>query len=222
MPQVTSNLRHVLSGLPDNVRLIAVSKFQPTEKLREAYDAGQRRFGESRANELAEKAALLPADIEWHFIGHLQTNKARIVAGCASVIESIDSERLLRIVSNEASKAGRVIKVFLQVHVAAEETKTGFLPTEIEEAARLALTLPGIKIAGIMGMATNTDNIERIRRDFRAIAECSRKLREVIPDATEISMGMSGDWPLAVEEGATLVRIGSAIFGDRPYNTAKS
>lgn len=215
MPQVKNNLEHVLAELPAGVKLVAVSKFQPVEKLREAYDAGQRRFGESRADELAAKAAALPADVEWHFIGHLQTNKARRVVAHASIIESIDSLRLLRTVSAEAVRAGRCVRILLQVHVAAEETKTGFSPDEIEEAARLALSLPGVQVTGVMGMATNTDSDARIRADFKAIAECGAKVRRLIPGADDLSMGMSGDWPLAVAEGATLVRIGSAIFGQR-------
>ncbi len=217
MPQVRNNLEHVLAALPAGVKLLAVSKFQPIGKLREAYVAGQKRFGESRADELAAKAAVLPADIEWHFIGHLQTNKVRRVVAHASIIESIDSERVLRAVSAEAVKAGRTVKILLQVHVAAEDTKTGFAPGEIEDAARLALTLPGIRVTGVMGMATNTDCTDRIVADFRAIADVGSRLRNIIPAASEVSMGMSGDWPLAVGQGATIVRIGSAIFGDRQY-----
>lgn len=194
---------------------MAVSKFQPLESLREAYDAGQRRFGESRADELAAKAAAMPADVEWHFIGHLQTNKVRKVVARAAMIESIDSERLLRAVSAESVRAGRTVRVLLQVHVAAEETKTGFAPEEIDAAARLALTLPGIEVVGVMGMATNTTDTGRVRADFEAIAECGARVRQLISGATELSMGMSGDWPQAVAAGATLVRIGSAIFGER-------
>lgn len=215
MPEVTHNIYKVKKELPFGVKLVAVSKFQPLAKLCEAYAAGQRCFGESRANELEEKAAVLPEDIEWHFIGHLQTNKVRSVVANASVIQSIDSDRLLRAVSAEAVKAGREVKVFLQVHVAAEESKTGFLPDELAGAARLALTLPGVKVVGVMGMATNTDSKERVRADFKAIAECGQAVRAIIPTATEVSMGMSGDWPLAVSNGATVVRIGSSIFGER-------
>lgn len=215
MPAVSSNLRAILGQLPEGVELVAVSKFHPLEMLREAYDAGQRRFGESRADELAAKAAAMPADTVWHFIGHLQTNKVRRVVACASVIESIDSERVLRAVSAEAERAGRCIDVFLQAHVAAEETKTGFLPQEIPAAAELAASLGGVRVVGLMGMASNTDDSERVSADFAALAALSRELQKIIPSATELSMGMSGDWPLAVAQGATLVRIGSAIFGPR-------
>ncbi len=215
MPRISSKIAELRRALPDGVKLVAVSKFHPLDALQEAYAAGQRRFGESRADELAAKAAAMPADVEWHFIGHLQTNKVRRVVGCASVIESIDSERVLRAVSAEAVRAGREIAVLLQVHVAAEETKTGFAPEEIPAAARLGATLPGVRIAGVMGMATNTADTARIADDFRAIAAAGRNLCEIIPGATEVSMGMSGDWPLAVAQGATLVRIGSTIFGER-------
>jgi len=215
MPEVRSNIERVLAELPAGVELVAVSKFQPLELLRQAYAAGQRRFGESRADELAVKAVAMPADVEWHFIGHLQTNKVRKVVAHAAMIESIDSERVLRAVSSEAVRAGRSVRVLLQVHVAAEDTKTGFAPGEIGDAARLALTLPGIEVAGVMGMATNTSDTARIKADFEAIAACGARVRELIPGAGELSMGMSGDWPLAVAAGATSVRIGSAIFGER-------
>ncbi len=215
MPAVSNNLLAILGQLPASVGLVAVSKFQPLEKVREAYDAGQRRFGESRADELVAKAAAMPGDAVWHFIGHLQTNKVRRVVACASVIESIDSERVLRAVSAEAERIGRRIDIFLQAHVAFEETKTGFLPEELPAAAELAASLPGVRVVGLMGMASNTDNEERINADFAVLARLSKELQLIIPSATELSMGMSGDWPLAVAHGATLVRIGSAIFGTR-------
>lgn len=215
MPEVSNNLRSILRQLPDGVELVAVSKFHPLEQLREAYDAGQRRFGESRADELVAKAGAMPDDVVWHFIGHLQTNKVRRVVACASVIESVDSERVLRAVSAEAERIGRRMDVFLQAHVAAEETKTGFLPEEIPAVAELAASLNGVRVVGLMGMASNTDDENRVNADFAALAVLSRELRRVIPSATELSMGMSGDWPLAVAHGATLVRIGSAIFGPR-------
>lgn len=215
MQQIKDNLRKVLAELPAGVDLVAVSKFQPLEALHEAYAAGQRRFGESRADELAAKADAMPADVQWHFIGHLQTNKVRRVVACRPVIESIDSERLLRAVSMEAGRAGLTIDVLLQVHVAAEETKTGFLPHELLDCARSCAALPGIRIRGVMGMATNTGDAGRIRADFRDIAAVAAQLRVFLPDAEMLSMGMSGDWKIAVEQGANMVRIGSAIFGER-------
>lgn len=215
MGRISQRIAELHRDLPTGVKLVAVSKFHPLEAVQEAYDAGQRLFGESRADELSAKSAAMPADVRWHFIGHLQTNKVRRVVGCASVIESVDSERLLRAISAEAERAGRRIDILLQVHVAAEETKTGFTPEELIDAGRLAATLPGISVKGVMGMATNTDCAERIAADFDAIAAVGARLRTVLPDAAEVSMGMSGDWPLAVERGATLVRIGTDIFGSR-------
>lgn len=213
---IKENLERVLAELPAGVDLVAVSKFQPLEALQEAYAAGQRRFGESRADELVAKASAMPADVQWHFIGHLQTNKVRKVVSCRPMIESIDSERLLRLVNDEALRAGvMTINVLLQVHVAAEETKTGFLPHELLECARTCGTLPGICICGVMGMATNTESADRIRADFQAIAAVSAQLQLFMPQATTLSMGMSGDWPLAVQQGANMVRIGTAIFGSR-------
>lgn len=215
MAQTSTNITRFKAMLPDGVQLVAVSKFQPLEKLKDAYSVGQRHFGESRADELAAKAAEMPSDTVWHFIGHLQTNKARRVVAHASIIESVDSERLLRLISSEAMRINRTIDVLLQVHVAAEETKTGFSATELLECANNCKSLPGINICGVMGMATNTDNIDRINSDFAAIASVSHELRTIIPSASVISMGMSDDWHLAVSHGANSVRIGSAIFGSR-------
>lgn len=215
MGRINDKIQEYHSALPAGVRLVAVSKFHPVEAVSEAYNAGQRVFGESRADELVAKAAAMPDDVEWHFIGHLQTNKVRRVVSCASVIESVDSERLLRAISAEAVRIGRQISVLLQVHVAAELTKTGFAPDEAIAVGRECASLPGITISGVMGMATNTDDCERIAADFEAIAEVGRQLRASIPTATEVSMGMSGDWQLAIARGATLIRIGSDIFGTR-------
>lgn len=217
MSRISDRITELTAALPKGVRLVAVSKFHPVESVKEAYNAGQRRFGESRADELVAKAAAMPADVEWHFIGHLQTNKVRKVVAVASVIESIDSERLLRLVDSEARRIDKRIDVLLQVHVAAEETKTGMTPDELLAAAcSTAGSLTHARIAGVMGMATNTDDTNRIRADFRAIARTASRLRGVIPTATEISMGMSGDRQIAVDEGSTMVRIGSDIFGPRP------
>lgn len=213
IPQRIEALRR---ELPPRVRLVAVSKFHPLEAVQAAYSCGQRLFGESRVDELAAKAAEMPTDTVWHFIGHVQTNKLRrLMATPVAVIESVDSERLLRLISAEAVRIGRMVGVLLQAHVAQEETKTGFTPTELIECAKACADLPGVEIKGVMGMASNTDDEARISSDFAAIASIGTALRQIIPSATEVSMGMSGDWPLAVEQGATLVRIGSAIFGPR-------
>lgn len=222
MVDVRANIERVLSEIPAGVRLVAVSKFHPVEKLMAAYEAGQRRFGESRVQELLAKEPQMPADVEWHFIGHLQTNKVKQLVGKASLIESIDSERLLDIVDRESRKAGVTTRVLMQVHVAREETKFGFWPEELLDyfRARKFENLTNTHICGVMGMASNTDNAERVSQDFAAIAEVYKEILRLCPDLRgfdTLSMGMSGDWPLAVEHGSNMVRIGTAIFGEREY-----
>lgn len=202
--------------------LVAVSKFHPVEAIREAYEAGQRIFGESRVQELLEKVPALPSDIRWHFIGHLQTNKVRALLPHVSLIESIDSVRLLELVDKEALKAGLTAKVLMQVHVAREETKTGFLPEELLGyfRARGFETLKATHICGVMGMASNTEDMDRVRADFKAIRGIFDEILELCPDLRgfdTVSMGMSGDWPMAVKCGSTLVRVGTSIFGPREY-----
>ncbi len=222
MVDVRANIERVLSEIPAGVRLVAVSKFHPVEKLRAAYEAGQRRFGESRVQELLAKEPQMPADVEWHFIGHLQTNKVKQLVGKASLMESIDSERLLDIVDQESRKAGVTTRVLMQVHVAREETKFGFWPEELLDyfRARKFENLTNTHICGVMGMASNTDDAERVSQDFAAIAKVYGDILELCPDLRgfdTLSMGMSGDWPLAVEHGSNMVRIGTAIFGEREY-----
>lgn len=207
---VANNLLRLLDEIPSGVKLVAVSKFKPAEDIMAAYATGQRRFGESRPQELAAKAAVLPTDIEWHFIGHLQTNKIKFVLPYASLIESVDSMHLLLAISAAAVAQGRRVDCLLEVHVAAEESKGGFTPEEALSVAASAADYPGVRLRGIMAMATNTDDLERIRADFRRAREV--QLATSLP---ELSMGMSSDWPVAVEEGATIIRIGSAIFGAR-------
>lgn len=207
---VADNLLELLKEIPSSVSLVAVSKFKPAEDIMAAYAAGQRRFGENRPQELAAKAAALPADIEWHFIGHLQTNKIKFVLPYASLIESVDSLHLLQAISAAAVAQGRQVDCLLEVHVAAEESKTGFTPDEALAVAASAAGYPGVRLRGIMAMATNTSDEARIRADFRRAHEV--QLAAGLP---ELSMGMSGDWRIACEEGATIIRIGSAIFGAR-------
>lgn len=220
---VSENLTALRQALPPGVELVAVSKFHPVEALRQAYAAGQRLFGESRALEMQAKAAEMPADVEWHFIGHLQTNKVRPVVATARMIHSIDSPRLLEAVEKEAVKTGRRVKVLMQLHVALEETKTGFLPDELISYLTPGLVsgLRGVEIAGVMGMASNVDDDERVRRDFAAIRRVFELLRSGVFAGDErfrvISMGMSHDWPIAVSEGANMVRVGTTIFGEREY-----
>lgn len=220
---IRENLERIRAEVPEGVSLVAVSKFHPVEQLREAYDAGQRLFGESRVQELLVKEKELPADIRWHFIGHLQTNKVRQIVGKTALIESVDSERLLRLIDSESQRAGVVSRVLMQVHVAREETKFGFYPEELLDFfhRRGFESLVATHICGVMGMASNTDDEQRVRADFHAIADIFRTIRD---DASlglrgfdTLSMGMSGDWPLAVAEGANVLRIGTAIFGEREY-----
>ncbi len=220
---VAENLRIIREEVPEDVELVAVSKFHPVEALREAYDAGQRCFGESRVQELVAKEKELPTDIRWHFIGHLQTNKVKQLIGKTSLIESVDSEKLLRLIDKESAKAGVVTNVLMQVHVAREETKFGFYPEELLQffEQRGYESLTNTHICGVMGMASNTDDEERVKADFKAIAEIYRRIADDeslgLRGFDKLSMGMSGDWRLAVDEGANIIRIGTAIFGEREY-----
>ncbi len=222
MTSVKTQLGLIRSTLPSGVELVAVSKFHPAEIIAEAYEAGQRIFGESRAQELTAKAASLPGDIRWHFIGHLQTNKVKPVVSATSMIESIDSERLLQAVDREAAKQGKRMDVLMQVHVAKEETKTGFTPDELLDFFRRRAfeSLQAVHICGLMAMASNTDDTDRIHRDFSDVAALRGQILEMCPDLRgfdALSMGMSHDYPIAIECGATMVRIGSTIFGEREY-----
>lgn len=220
---ITSEIKELHAELPEGVRLVAVSKFHPVEAVAEAYAAGQRLFGESRVQELLQKIPLCPSDIQWHFIGHLQTNKVRQLIGKTALIESVDSERLLELIDRESERAGVVTRVLMQVHVAREETKFGFWPEELLDyfKARRFENLKATHICGVMGMASNTDDVERVRADFRAIADVFLAIRDDselgLRGFDTISMGMSGDWPIAVEEGSNLVRVGTRIFGLRQY-----
>lgn len=211
---IADHLHEITEKLPQAVRLVAVSKFHPVEALREAYDAGQRIFAESRPQELAAKVPQLPADIEWHFIGHLQTNKVKMVVPYAHLIHSVDSERLLAEIDKAARAAGKVMDCLLEIHIAEEQTKQGFTPDEAVALAKEAGRYPNIRLRGVMGMATFTDDREQVRREFRSLKAVSERL-SFLPGCDTVSMGMSGDWPIAVEEGTTIVRIGTAIFGKR-------
>lgn len=220
---IAQNIVHIKESLPVNVTLVAVSKFHPAEALQEAYNAGQRVFGESRAQELCAKQKVLPTDIEWHFIGPLQTNKVKDIAPFIHLIHSIDSLKLLKEVNKQGSKNGRVIRVLLEIHVAEEESKHGLTPKEcVEILTDSSLNeFQNIRICGLMGMATNTDNVAQIKDEFHRIHELFSELKNTIckdnPDFKEISMGMSHDYPLAIEEGSTLIRVGTNIFGEREY-----
>ena len=220
---VTDNLKQVLAELPSGVRLVAVSKFHPNEAIEEAYRAGQRIFGESKVQEMTGKYESLPKDIEWHFIGHLQTNEIKYMAPYVSMIHGIDSYKLLAEVNKQAIKAERVIRCLLQIHIAQEETKFGFSFDECKEMLNAAewKALANIQICGLMGMATNTDSKEQIEREFRSLNcffhEVKKQYFANEPTFCELSMGMSHDYHLAIKEGSTLVRVGSKIFGERVY-----
>ncbi len=217
---IENKIEAIRRTLPAGVELVAVSKYHPAEAVREAYDAGQRIFGENRPQEMKAKHEILPHDIEWRMIGHLQTNKVKYIAPFVAMIESLDSERLAAAIDKEAAKCGRTIDCLLEIHVAAEETKSGW---DYDELAAFVQSggfgaYRNIRIRGVMGMATNTDDETVIRRDFMRLAECKRSLADWFgPEFDTLSMGMSDDYPIAIECGSTEVRIGSDIFGPREY-----
>lgn len=220
---IASAIQRIKSTLPAHVNLVAVSKFNPIEAITEAYNAGQRLFGESQAQELVPKAQALPLDIKWHFIGHLQTNKVKYIVPYVACIESVDSLKLLVEINKQAQKIGRVIPCLLQFHVAQEETKWGLTQTECEELLNsdIFANLRNVRIDGVMGMASNTDDENRVRADFAQIARLFAYFKihyfATSPHFKHLSMGMTHDYPIAIKEGATLVRVGSGIFGERMY-----
>jgi len=220
---ISEKIREIRAELPAGVKLVAVSKTKPNEDIMMAYNAGQKIFGENKVQDLVQKQETLPTDIEWHFIGHLQTNKVKYIAPFVDLIHAVDSLKLLTLIDKEAIKADRVITCLLQFHIAEEETKFGL---DLDEAIDLLTAdeykkLENVKIAGVMGMATYTDDLAQVRREFASLKTIFDKLKiqffskEV--DFKEISMGMSDDYQIAVEEGSTMVRIGSTIFGERNY-----
>ena len=221
---IKENLNIVRATVPSDVTLIAVSKTKPVSDLQEAYDAGQRVFGENKALEMRDKYQVLPDDIQWHFIGHLQTNKIKYIAPFVTLIHSVDSVSLLEAVNKEAVKNNRVIDCLLQFHIAQEDTKFGL---DMEEAKVLLesenfKSLKNVNIVGVMGMATFTNDVDQIRNEFKNLKDIFDTLKEGYfkdkDSFSEISMGMSDDYPIAIEEGATMVRVGSKIFGARNYN----
>jgi PLP dependent protein len=215
------NLNKICSLLPVGVKLVAVSKTKTNDEIMEAYRAGQRIFGENKVQELIGKWESLPKDIQWHFIGHLQSNKVRLIAPLISMVHSVDSYKLLRTINDEAQRAGRVIPCLLQFHIASEESKFGFSPTEADQMFTSALLsdLENVAISGVMGMATFTDDIEQINREFFTLHGIYKKLKEDFfqrdDNFSEISMGMSHDYLQALENGSTMIRVGSTIFGER-------
>ena len=219
MAGVTEAIKEVRAHIPADVTLVCVSKFHPEQAIREAYDAGERHFGESRVQELQRKVPQLPADICWHFIGHLQTNKVRDLLKLRPyLIQSVDSMRLLQAINDEAAKQGFVQDVLLEVHVAKEESKTGLTPSEIEDLRLKMEDFPNVRVRGLMTMATNTDDETEI---WRCFMEAKALLSTFNIQHSTLSMGMSDDYRIAIECGATMVRIGSTIFGERNYNNDK-
>ncbi len=215
---IAENIVNVRKQLPSEVKLVAVSKFHPVEAVMEAYEAGQRVFGESRPQELDKKVQQLPADIEWHFIGHLQTNKLKLVLPHASLVHSVDSLRLLNAIDAWGKANDKVTNILLEMHIGAEETKQGLYEEEALDILFNAEKWRHVRIRGLMGMASHTDDMSVVRADFQRISAFMDYLKDLFPECEgfdELSIGMSGDWPIAVECGATMVRIGTSIFGER-------
>ncbi len=217
---IKERLHSIWSSLPEGVSLVAVSKFHPAERVQEAYDAGQRIFGESRPQEMAAKQAVLPADIEWHMIGHLQTNKVKLIAPFVSLVASVDSDRLIAEIEKQAAKHNRIIDILLEVHVAQEETKSGWAWEELSDylLSGELQTMTHVRVRGVMTIASNTDDETIVRRDFQRIKDIFNELKPQFGEAFDtLSIGMSDDYPIALEYGSTMVRIGTAIFGAREY-----
>jgi pyridoxal phosphate enzyme (YggS family) len=224
MSEIVDKYRDFKRNLPEDVRLVAVSKTKPNKDILSLYDEGHRIFGENKVQELVTKAEELPKDIEWHMVGHLQRNKVKYIAPFVSLIHAVDSIKLLRAIEKEGEKNNRIIECLLQAHIAEEETKFGFSEKEIletiqEEEVR---NFKHVKIKGLMAMATFTDNLEKVRKEFKKLKAIFEKIKTMPgyegPDFNELSMGMSNDYKIAIEEGATLIRIGSIIFGERNYH----
>ncbi|CAN5130198.1 YggS family pyridoxal phosphate-dependent enzyme [soil metagenome] len=216
---VAENISEFKKQLPSEVTLIAVSKTKPLEAIQEAYNAGQRDFGENRVQEIVPKQEALPKDIRWHLIGHLQTNKVKFIAPFVFMIHSVDSEKLLAEINKEAGKCNRIIPVLLQIYIANEETKFGFSIEEAESLLRsdIETNYPHVHISGFMGMATNTENQEQIRNEFSGLKKFRDRMQTEITytEFNILSMGMSSDWKIAVKEGSTMIRVGSSLFGER-------
>ncbi len=220
---ILRNIQQIRNHIPANVKLVCVSKFHPESAVLEAYEAGERIFGESRVQELLDKQPNLPADIHWHFIGHLQTNKIKYIVPFVDLIHGVDSLKVLKEIDKQAEKAGRVVSCLLQVHIAQEETKFGFSAGELAEMLESDefREMKNVVISGLMGMATLTDNSSQIRQEFRKLKVLRDEIKQLYftlnNSFTELSMGMSDDYLIAIEEGSTMIRIGTSIFGVREY-----
>ncbi len=217
MNPIAENLDQIKKNIPGEVCLVAVSKTKPNEAIQEAYDAGQRVFGENKVQEMVAKAEELPNDIEWHMIGHLQRNKVKYMAGFVHLIHGIDSLKLLQEINKQAAKHQRVQSVLLQVHIAEEETKFGFSADEIKEIIQTEAisNYPNVHLKGLMGMATFTHDQVQLRREFESLKALYDWLKNSCPSVDILSMGMSGDYPLAIDCGSNMIRVGTAIFGSR-------
>lgn len=221
MNSIAENIQKLLTGLPPGVKVVAVTKTRTPEEALEAYEAGLRILGENRVQEMITKMNLLPSDISWHLIGHLQSNKVKQAVATAGVIESVDTLRLLRVIDKEASSQNKVIDCLLQIHIASEETKSGFDLDETIETdwSAVAASLRSVRICGVMGMASFTEDMAKVRKEFKNLASAFRQIHGAHFAGSnyfrEISMGMSGDWEVAVEEGSTMIRVGTLIFGER-------
>jgi len=217
---IKDNLNQIKSELPERVTLVAVSKTKPNEDILEAYEAGQRVFGENKVQEMVQKWEDLPKDIDWHMIGHVQRNKVKYMAEFVSLIHGVDSPRLLKEINKQAKKHNRVIPCLLQIHIAEEDTKFGLDKAELEELIESDAfkAMENIKIVGLMGMATFTDDENQVRKEFAQLKSMFENLKTKLDDITILSMGMSGDYQIAIEEGSNMVRIGSSIFGARNYS----
>ena len=216
---ITQNLNHIKSQLPEHVTLVAVSKTKPVSDLQEAYDAGQRIFGENKIQEMVEKYEQLPKDIQWHMIGHVQRNKVKYMASFVDLIHGVDNLKLLKEINKQALKHNRVINCLLQIKIASEDTKFGMTTTEAMAILNPEVLndLKNINIVGLMGMATFTDDQEQLAEEFKTLKDFHEQLKPEYPELQTISMGMSGDFPLAIDCGSTMVRVGSSIFGARNY-----
>mgnify|MGYP001791422681 FL=1 len=221
MTDIAGNLRYLKSRIPTSVKLVAVSKTKPVMDILAAYNTGQRCFGENRVQEILNKKDLLPNDIEWHLIGHLQGNKVKEIVPVISMIQSVDSFKVLSTINSEALKSKRVTDCLLQIHIANEETKSGFNLKELSEVVESPgfNSLKNVRVCGVMGMATYTSDLEQIRKEFAYLSECYKVLKNNYFTGShhfkEISMGMSGDYEIAIKEGSTMIRVGSLIFGER-------
>ena len=214
---IAGNTKKIRASIPESVELVAVSKTKSNEEIMQAYDVGQRVFGENKVQDMTAKNESLPKDIRWHMIGHVQTNKVKYMAPYVDLIHGVDSFKLLKEVNKQAAKNERIISCLLQIHIAEEATKFGLSPDECKEVVIQAEALENITIKGLMGMATFTDNVSQIEREFKSLKELYEDLKSDNKDFDILSMGMSGDYELAIKEGSTMIRVGSKIFGERNY-----